>query len=419
MGHTVAVRLGERGGWPGVIRQLTNGGSLSSEVANAAMTEILSGEATSAQIAGFVVALRTKGETVEELVGLLSAMRAAAETVPLDAARLGLIDTCGTGGDNSGSINVSTAAALVAVGAGAKVCKHGNRSASSQCGSADVLEALGAAIDLGPTGVARCVTEIGFGFCMAPRFHPAMRHAGPARRELGVATVFNFLGPLANPAGVKRQLIGVSDRAMAEIMLEVLAATGSARAMIVYGHGGLDELSTTGPSDVWELRGGETHHYTVDPGDLGLAPAEAEDLAGGDASVNAVCLERVLDGQAGSHRDIAILNAAAALVVAEVSESLPEGLEAAAASIDTGKARQVLEGFVSASNEAKAGGRRMKPGDSPTTEELREALIAAVEVARDGKKEKPPIDPPTRLRPFLERSRATSSPHGPSPRFAM
>lgn len=316
------------------------------------MAEILSGEATAAQIAGFVVALRTKGETAEELVGLLTAMRAASEAVPLDAASLGLIDTCGTGGDNSGSINVSTAAALVAAGAGAKVCKHGNRSASSRCGSADVLEALGAAIDLGPAGVARCVTETSFGFCLAPRFHPAMRHAGPPRRELGVATVFNFLGPLANPAGVRRQLVGISDPAMAEIMLEVLAATGTERAMVVYGHDGLDELSTTGPTEIRELRHGDTFRYAVDPADLGLAPAVAEDLVGGDADENADHLRRVLDGHSGAHRDIVMLNAAAALVVAGVSDNLGEGLEAAAASVDGGRARAVLDSFVSVSKDA-------------------------------------------------------------------
>ncbi|MCY3962585.1 MAG: anthranilate phosphoribosyltransferase [bacterium] len=348
------MSLGQYGGWAGIFRQLTGGGSLTTDAANAAMTEILNGEATPAQIGGFVMALRTKGETAKELVGLLSAMRVAAETVPVDVADLGLIDTCGTGGDNSGSINVSTAAALVAVGAGARVCKHGNRSASSQCGSADVLEALGAVIDLGPEGVARCVTEAGFGFCMAPRFHPAMRHAGPARRELAVATVFNFLGPLANPAGVKRQLVGVSDRAMAETMLEVLAATGSERAMIVHGHDGLDELSTTGPTDVWELRDGDLHRHTVDPADLSLTLASAEDLVGGDAAVNADCLRRVLDGQPGAHRDIVVLNSAAALVVAEVSSSLEDGLEAAATSIDSGWAGQALDAFVAASNAAAA-----------------------------------------------------------------
>ncbi|MCY3632033.1 MAG: anthranilate phosphoribosyltransferase [bacterium] len=348
------MSLDEHGGWAGVFRQLTAGGHLTAEAANAAMTEILSGQATPAQIGGFVIALRTKGETAEELVGLLSAMRAACETVPLDAAALGLIDTCGTGGDHSGSINVSTAAALVAVGAGAKVCKHGNRSASSQCGSADVLEELGAVIDLGPVGVARCVTETGFGFCMAPRFHPAMRHAGPARRELAVATVFNFLGPLANPAGVKRQVVGVSDRSMAEIMLEVLAATGSERAMIVHGQDGLDELSTTGPTDVWELRDGDILRHTVDPVDLGLAPAATEDLVGGNAAVNAVCLRRVFEGQEGPHRDIVVLNAAAALVIAGLSDTLEGGLGAAAASIDDGSAGQVLENFVSTSNDARS-----------------------------------------------------------------
>ncbi len=354
MVHTMAVSLDDHGGWAGVFRQLTGGGHLSAETAEAAMAEILAGQATPAQIGGFMAALRTKGETAQELAGMLSAMRAAAEPVPLDAAGLGIIDTCGTGGDHSGSINVSTAAALVAAGAGAKVCKHGNRSVSSQCGSADVLEALGAAIDLGPTGVAQCVSDAGFGFCLAPRFHPAMRHAGSPRRELGVATVFNFLGPLANPAGVVRQLVGTSDPAMAEVMAEVLVATASERAMIVYGHDGLDELSTAAPTDVWEFRGEDIARYTVDPAALGLTPARDDDLAGGDARFNAACLRRVLDGQAGSHRDVVILNAAAALVVAEVSESLPEGLEAAAASIDAGHARGVLEDFISVSNSARA-----------------------------------------------------------------
>ncbi|WP_419926651.1 anthranilate phosphoribosyltransferase [Candidatus Poriferisocius sp.] len=345
------MSLDEHGGWAGIFRRLTRGEHLVEEVAHAAMTEILGGMATPAQMGGFAIGLRTKGETAEELVGLLSAMRAASESVPLNPA--GLIDTCGTGGDNSGSINVSTAAALVAVGAGARVCKHGNRSASSLCGSADVLEELGAVIDLGPVGVARCVAETGFGFCLAPRFHPAMRHAGPPRRELGVGTVFNFLGPLANPAGVRRQLVGTSDRAMAEIMLEVLAATGSERAMVVHSHDGLDELSTTGPTDVWELRDGDALRHTVDPAELGLAPASLHDLRGGDATVNADCLRRVFDGGGGAHRDIVALNAAAALVVAEVSDTLPEGLEAAAASIDRGSAKRVLENFVLASNRAR------------------------------------------------------------------
>ena len=367
MGHTGTMSLDERGGWVGIFRRLTRGEHLDEEAAHAAMAEILNGDATRAQIGGFLMALRVKGETAEELVGLLSAMRAASETVPLDAA--GLIDTCGTGGDSSGSINVSTAAALVAVGAGAKVCKHGNRSASSLCGSADVLEALGAVVDLGPEGVARCVIETGFGFCLAPRFHPAMRPAGPPRRELGVATVFNFLGPLANPAGVKRQLVGTSDRAMAEIMQEVLAATGSVRAMVVHSHDGLDELSTIGPTDVWELCDGDTRRYSVDPTGLGLAPARVEDLVGGDAQVNADCLRRVFDGQAGPHRDIVMLNAAAALMVAEASDTLGEGLEAAAASIDAGRAGQVLDDFVSASHAARVEEKRMKSGDSPTTGE--------------------------------------------------
>ena len=233
------------------------------------MAEILAGAATPAQIAGFIVALRMKGETVDELAGLLGAMYGAAERVELDDPT-GVVDVVGTGGDRSHTINVSTLAALVVAGAGGRVCKHGNRAASSACGSADVLEALGVAIDLGPDGVARCVETAGMGFCFAPRFHPAMRHAVPTRRELGVPTVFNFLGPLANPAGVRRQLIGVSDPAMAERMVGVLAARGAERVIVVYGHDGLDELTTTTTSTVLDYDGDSVARYEVDPVALGL-----------------------------------------------------------------------------------------------------------------------------------------------------
>jgi len=259
-----AVSIEEHGGWPGVLGALTAGDDLETQTAHDVMATILAGDATPAQIGAFIVALRMKGESVAELTGLLAAMREASERVPLDAAEEGLIDTCGTGGDGSHSINVSTIAAFVVAGAGGRVCKHGNRAASSRCGSADVLEALGVVIDLGPDEVATCITEAGIGFCLAPRFHPAMRHAGPPRRELGVPTVFNFLGPMANPAGVQRQVLGVSDAAMAQRMVDVLAASGTTHAMVVHGHDGLDELSTIAASSVIELRDGVTTAFEVD-----------------------------------------------------------------------------------------------------------------------------------------------------------
>jgi anthranilate phosphoribosyltransferase len=283
----LAASLEELGGWPGVLAPITSGRDLTAEQSEAAMGEILAGNATSAQIAGFIVGLRMKGESVAELSGLLAAMQSAATPVSLDDVG-GLVDTCGTGGDRSHTINVSTLAAFVVAGAGAPVCKHGNRAASSACGSADLLEALGVTIDLTAEDVARCVREAGMGFCFAPRFHPAMRHAVRTRRELGVPTVFNFLGPMANPARVRRQFIGVSDPSMAERMIEVLRARGSERALVVYGNDGLDELTTTTGSTVLELREGVVGRYEIDPAALGLAPAEPSDLRGRDAEANAV-----------------------------------------------------------------------------------------------------------------------------------
>jgi anthranilate phosphoribosyltransferase len=313
------------------------------------MGEILAGNATPAQIAGFIVALRMKGETVEEIVGLLDAMHAAAESVPL-ADVTGVVDTCGTGGDRSHSINVSTIAAIVVAGAGVKVCKHGNRAASSACGSADLLEALGVVIDLEPATVARCVEEAGIGFCFAPRFHPAMRHAIPTRRELGVPTVFNFLGPLANPAGVRRQVLGVSDARMADKMAGVLARLGSERALIVYGHDGLDELTTTTTSSVVELDdSGELIRYDVDPAAWGLRVAKSSDLVGGDAADNASAARTVLAGEAGAHRDVVVLNAAAGLMAGGVAADLHEGLALAAAAIDDGRAAAALDKLVAVS----------------------------------------------------------------------
>lgn len=348
------VTLEEIGGWPTVLGRLVAHESLTSSQAGAALTEILEDRASTAQIAAFMVALRMKGETVEEMTGLVRTMLDHAEPVPVVGE---VIDTCGTGGDRSHSINVSTIAAFVVAGAGVAVCKHGNRAASSATGSADLLEELGVTIDLGPTGVARCVEEVGMGFCFAQRFHPGLRHAGPARREVGIATVFNFLGPLANPARPRRQVIGVSDATMAEKVMGVLRANGAQRAMVVHGHDGLDELTTTTTSTVHELADGDVRTYVVDPAELGLRPATIEQLRGGEPGVNAAVAREVLAGVPGPHRDIVLLNAAAALVVAGAVVDVAEGLLLAGAAIDEGRARAVLDLLISVSASARGDGR--------------------------------------------------------------
>ncbi len=342
------------GGWPAVLGRLMARQDLTADQAATALKDILGGGATPAQVAAFVTALRIKGETVEEMSGLVRAMLELAEPLVVPGE---LVDTCGTGGDRSQSINVSTLAAFVVAGAGARVCKHGGRAASSASGSADVLEALGVVIDLGPDGVRRCVEDAGMGFCFAPRFHPAMRHAIPVRRELGVPTVFNFLGPLANPARAQYQVVGVSDPRMAEKMLGVLEANGARRAMVVYGHDGLDELSTTGASSVLELTvddsgSAEVRADVVDPSAFGLARCDLGSLRGGGAADNAAAVRRVLDGERGPHRDITVLNAAAALVVAGIAEDLGAGVEQAAAVIDDGRAAAVLSRLVEISTAA-------------------------------------------------------------------
>lgn len=294
-----------------------------------------------------------KGETVDELNGLLDAMYGAAETLALGGVE-NVVDTCGTGGDRSHTINVSSMAALVVAGAGANVCKHGNRAASSACGSADLLENLGVVIDLSPPGVARCVREAGIGFCFAPRFHPAMRHVVSTRRELGVPTVFNFLGPMANPARVRRQVLGVSDPAMGERMAGVLRARGTERALVVFGHDGLDELTTTTTSTVLDLRDDELTRYEVDPAALGLALARPEALRGGDAAANASRARMVLDGEPGAQREVVALNAAAGLVAAGMVEDLAAGLDLAFASLDEGGAADALQRLVTISQAEAA-----------------------------------------------------------------
>ncbi len=332
--------------WPATLSTLLSGGSLDEQTSAGAMAEIMEGAATPAQIAGFVVALRAKGETTDELVGLVKKMREFAQRVE---AGPDVLDTCGTGGDRSGTFNVSTAAAIVCAGAGVKVAKHGNRAASSRAGSADVLEALGIKIDLDPLAVEHCIAQAGIGFCFAPVFHPAMRHTAVPRRELGIATIFNFLGPLTNPAGARYQALGVSDPKMLDRMVETLARLGSVHVVGFHGHGGLDELSTSGPSRVVELRDSKTTTWTLDPADFDLPPAGPGDIAGGDAHENARLLREVLDGQHGPRRDIVLLNAAAGLLAAGRHHEMGRCFEMAAQAIDSGAAEETLERWVEVS----------------------------------------------------------------------
>jgi len=347
----MGATLEELGGWTPLLAALTSGNDLSGDEAAAALGDVLDGGATPAQTAAFIVALRMKGETVVEMSGLLRALLDASEEVPIDDAMRGrIVDVCGTGGDRSGSINVSTIAALVVAGAGVPVAKHGNRAASSKAGSADVLEALGVRLDVGPEGAAHCLREAGFAFFFAQRFHPGMRFAGPVRRELGVATVFNFVAPLANPARPRRQLVGVSDFRMASRMAAVLATNGAEKVIIAHGSDGLDEITTTGTSSLLIHDDGLVSEQEVDPAALGLAPAVAADLVGGDASENAASLRAVIAGVSGPHRDIVLLNAAAGLLAAGVASDLADGLEVAAASVDSGSASTALERLVAASN---------------------------------------------------------------------
>lgn len=336
--------------WADVLGKLIDGDDLTVDDAAGAMSTILRGDATDAQVAGFATALRAKGETVEEMAALVTTAREFGERVEVDGP---LVDTCGTGGDRKGTFNVSTAAAFVVAGAGSRVCKHGNRAASSRCGSADVLEELGVVIDLGPEGVARCIEEAGIGFCLAQRFHPAFRFAATARKELGIPTTFNFLGPLANPAGAKHQALGVSDPGMAERVARTLHALGSAGAVVFYGHDGLDELTTTTTSTVLELEAdGHVDEYEFDPDDYGIPRADLSDLAGADAVANADIVRRVLGGERGAPRDIVVLNAAAGLVAGDAAVNFDGAIEQAAAAIDDGLAAERLDALVAASGAA-------------------------------------------------------------------
>src|SRR6202022_667176 len=306
----------------------------------------MAGEVTTGQLAGLLIALRSKGETVEEMTGFVESMRAHATPLELPA---GAIDTCGTGGDRAGTFNISTAAAIVAAGGGIPVAKHGNRAASRPGGGADVLEALGVDITLDAGGVRRCIDVAGIGFCFAPTFHPAMRHAGPARRELGVRTVFNVLGPLANPGRVRRQALGVGAAPLAPLMVRVLKDLGHERALVFYGEDGLDELTTTGRSRVFQLRDGEVTEYELSPTDLGLSRSRSEDLLGGTPPENADLLRRVLAGEKGPRRDVVLLNAAAAVLAAGRADDWTQGLTVARESLDSGRARQALDRLVQTS----------------------------------------------------------------------
>ncbi len=336
----------------GAIAALVDRRDLTEADAAACMEELMSGEATPAQVAGFLVALRMKGETVDEIVGLARVMREKSLHVELAGP---LLDTCGTGGDASGSFNVSTAAAFVAAGAGARVAKHGNRAMTSECGSADVLEALGGRIDLPPEGVAACIERAGFGFMFAQVFHPAMKHVAPVRKEIGVRTVFNVLGPLTNPAGAAMQVVGIGDAVMAEKLARALERLGTEHAFVVRGEDGLDEVSPSGPTQAFEIRDGAVVTRTLSPDDAGLARHSVDAVRGGSPAENAEALRRVLAGQPGPLRDFTLLNAAAALVAGDLASDMKAGVALAQKTIDSGAARERLEAWVRVSNEVAHG----------------------------------------------------------------
>jgi anthranilate phosphoribosyltransferase len=347
--------------WPSLLHRLVGGQTLSTDETAWAMDHIMAGEATPVQVAGFLVALRAKGESVEELAGLVDAMLAHAVPISVPGP---CVDVVGTGGDRAHSVNISTMAALVVAGAGVRVVKHGNRAASSACGSADVLEALGVRLDLSPDDVAAVASTVGITFCFATVFHPSMRHAGVARRELGVPTVFNFLGPLTNPARPRASAVGVADARMAPLVAGVLAERGVS-SLVFRGDDGLDELTTSGPSTVWVVRGGQVVEQRLDPADLDVPRSPVEALRGADAAYNAQVARDLLAGQRGAVRDAVLLNAAAALVAADAADDAPggpsstdddllarmrAGLERAERSVDSGAAADVLDRWVAATS---------------------------------------------------------------------
>ena len=329
--------------------------SLSREESRAVMTEVLTGHCTDAQIAALLVALHMKGETVEEIVGFAEAIRAAATPLDLhtkhvlDASGTGrdaLVDTCGTGGDTSGTFNISTATAFVVAGAGVRVAKHGNRGVTSKCGSADVMEALGVNINLAPARIAACLEEVGMAFLFAPAMHSAMKYVQAARRDLRLRTVFNLLGPLTNPARATSQVVGVYSSDLVEKLAEALSMLGLHRALVVHGSDGLDEITISGPTRIAEVREGQVHTYEVEPEEFGLKRATLDEISGGDAAFNALLIREVLEGQKSARRDVVLLNAAAALVAAGKADHLRDAVPLAAKAIDSGAAASRLEGLI-------------------------------------------------------------------------
>ncbi|MDX1520602.1 MAG: anthranilate phosphoribosyltransferase [Anaerolineae bacterium] len=330
-----------------ILKKVLGGAALSREEAEKAMGLLMDAEATPAQIGAYLMALRIKGESVQEITGSAKAMRRSAVTVRTATPPDQLVDVVGTGGDGSGTFNISTTAAFVVAGTGQRVAKHGNRAASSKSGSADVLSALGVNLELTPTQVADAIDQVGIGFMFAVKHHPAMKHAIGPRREMGVRTIFNFLGPLTNPAGALSQMTGVYDGALTETMAQVLASLGSKGAYIVHGHGGLDELTTTGPNKVSRLTKGKVITETLDPTELGFSVADPAELIGGSPDENAVITRDILAGrQQGARRDVVVLNAAAALVAADRARTLKDGIKQATESIDSGAALATLDKFV-------------------------------------------------------------------------
>lgn len=338
--------------WPQILDTLVRGDDLDESTARAVMTALISGDVDPARIAGFLTAVRAKGESSAEIAGFVRAMLDAAVPIDLGSELAGrLVDTCGTGGDSSGTFNISTVAAVVTAAAGVPVAKHGNRAASSVCGSADLLERWGVAIELPAEAVAECLEEVGIGFLFARTFHPAMRFVAPVRQQLGIRTVFNVLGPLSNPAGAPNQVVGVSDVSLAPVMAEALARLGKRRALVFRGRDGLDELTTTAPNDVWEVVDGEVVTSVLDPLDLDIPRASPGELRGGGVEENVEIADAVLAGEPGAPRQVVALNAAAALVVADAAADLAEGLRMAHDAIDDGRARELLARWVQRSRQ--------------------------------------------------------------------
>ncbi len=329
---------------------VVSGYSLTREQATEVMQEIMEGDASPAQLGAFLTGLRLKGESTEEIAGMAAVMREKALRVNVEGP---LLDVVGTGGDGKNTFNISTASAFVAAACGVKVAKHGNRAASSSCGAADVLEALGVKVELSPAGVAQCIEQAGMGFMFASAFHPSMRYAGPVRREIGIRTVFNILGPLTNPAGAQFMLLGVAYPQLGGLMADALRLLDIRHALVVHGEDGLDEISLSGSSTVWEVKQGAVSNWTIDVADTGLAQATAADLRGGTAAENAAAMRRLFQGEAGPIRNAVLLNSGAALVAADCADSLNQGIARAAQAIDSGAALARLEALVEVSRSAQ------------------------------------------------------------------